>query len=37
MRKRYGLLLREEVTAPLAEDGDVDDELRYCMQAASDS
>lgn len=37
MRKRYGLLLREEITATLAEDGDVEDELRYLMQVVSGS
>lgn len=32
MRKRYGLLLREEIAATVASPEEVDDELRYLMQ-----
>jgi RNA polymerase sigma factor (sigma-70 family) len=35
MRKRYGLLLREEIAATVAEDAEVEDELRHLMQVVS--
>lgn len=35
MRKRYGLLLREEIAATVADEAGVDEELRYLMQVVS--
>jgi RNA polymerase sigma factor (sigma-70 family) len=35
MRKRYGALLREEIAATVADETEVDDELRYLMQVVS--
>jgi RNA polymerase sigma-70 factor (ECF subfamily) len=35
MRKRYGLLLREEIAATVATPGDVEDELRYLMNVVA--
>ena len=32
MRKRYGILLREEIAATVASETEVDDELRYLMK-----